>query len=781
MKKVLRKILSITIATSVVMACFVTTAFAATTPIGVSYSGQVQNVGWMAAVTDGTTAGTSGQSLRLESLKIALTGTLPAGAGIVYQAHVQNKGWMSYQSNGSIAGTVGESLRMEAIAIGLTNLPGYTVQYKVHIQDIGWTSWKTDGQIAGTVGQSKRIEAIQIKIVAPTVLAVASVSAINSQEVQVVFNKPVDKNTISDSDISFTSLDFHSVAFVGTLSSDGLTYSLSTVVSGDIFKGRYDVAIDAGTIVATSGEGIAKYSATLNFSDTLAPSIVSVSAKPNGSANDVVIKFSEPVDDAGILTVNGTAYYTYTPSIDGKTATFTGVALTAGIAYAAQLVGAVDRVGNVANPLSFSVTSIADVTKPTVTISAKDATITLTFSETIAAPPVVTVNTVAIAATVDASNDKIYTVDTTAYLASLSTTFLNGASVKVASFVDLSANAGSDTTASVNLKTDTVAPVLVSKALVNNKLELKFDEAIDAVNGNIALSFVNASGVVVPLSATTFTYDLGKDLNGSGIIDNGTDEVKYVVVTITDTLLYTDSNLKAGTYTFSWVKGVFLDAASNQVAAASFSLTPTTSTSLTADVAYEANTNTGSNSEIFVQYYDNDTNATVAMGSSALVISNYKVGGAALPVGTVAVFFGDTTLVRLTLPTGSITANGWRTLVVSNVVAASGNTLYADIGPVMVPLTENVRPLFSAIAINSISVATATFSENLDPAAVVAGKIIGVTVKVGGVADDGATLAVSGNTVVITTSVVLSASSIVTLSFSSTVLSDLNGNTVADN
>jgi len=198
MKKVLRKILSIAIATSVVMACFVTTAFAATTPIGVSYSGQVQNVGWMAAVADGTTAGTSGQSLRLESLKISLTGTLPAGAGIVYQAHVQNRGWMSYQSNGSIAGTVGESLRMEAIAIGLTNLPGYTVQYKVHIQDIGWTSWKTDGQIAGTVGQSKRIEAIQIKIVAPVTFAVAAVTPVDASTVKVSFTAPVNSTDAVD-------------------------------------------------------------------------------------------------------------------------------------------------------------------------------------------------------------------------------------------------------------------------------------------------------------------------------------------------------------------------------------------------------------------------------------------------------------------------------------------------------------------------------------------------------------------------------------------------------
>src|ERR1035437_5004226 len=182
MKKVVRKILSIAVATSVVMARAATTAFATTTAfvqkstasaVGVSYSAHVQDIGWQSAVADGATAGTTGQSERLEALKINLTNA-PAGASIAYQVHVQDYGWISPASkDGAIAGTVGQSKRVEAIAIALEGMPGYSVEYRVHVQDIGWMAWTQDGSIAGTTGRSLRIEAIEIRIVS---IAVSGVS-----------------------------------------------------------------------------------------------------------------------------------------------------------------------------------------------------------------------------------------------------------------------------------------------------------------------------------------------------------------------------------------------------------------------------------------------------------------------------------------------------------------------------------------------------------------------------------------------------------------------------
>jgi len=146
---------------------------------GVTYEAHVQNIGWQNWVSDGQEAGTDGQSLRMEALK--LTGTnLPAGASITYEAHVQNIGWQNWVSDGQEAGTDGQSLRMEALKITLNGLPGYEVKYEAHVQNIGWQNWVSDGQEAGTDGQSLRMEALKIEIVKTDAEKAAEVTAINA-------------------------------------------------------------------------------------------------------------------------------------------------------------------------------------------------------------------------------------------------------------------------------------------------------------------------------------------------------------------------------------------------------------------------------------------------------------------------------------------------------------------------------------------------------------------------------------------------------------------------
>lgn len=131
---------------------------------GICYQAHVQNIGWQGTVCNGQTAGTTGQNLRIEAIKIFLQGA-PAGVGICYQAHVQNIGWQSTVCNGQEAGTTGQNLRIEAIKIWLTNPPsGAKVSYRAHVQNIGWQGWVSDQGIAGTVGQGLRIEALEIKI-----------------------------------------------------------------------------------------------------------------------------------------------------------------------------------------------------------------------------------------------------------------------------------------------------------------------------------------------------------------------------------------------------------------------------------------------------------------------------------------------------------------------------------------------------------------------------------------------------------------------------------------
>lgn len=137
----------------------------------VSYSTHVQNVGWQSYVKDGKTAGTSGKALRLEGIKILLVdskGNRLSGStgGIQYQVHVQNIGWQAVTGNNHLAGTSGKSLRLEAIRIMLTGKASqyYDVLYRTHVQNIGWQDWVKNGAMAGTSGKGYRLEGIQVKL-----------------------------------------------------------------------------------------------------------------------------------------------------------------------------------------------------------------------------------------------------------------------------------------------------------------------------------------------------------------------------------------------------------------------------------------------------------------------------------------------------------------------------------------------------------------------------------------------------------------------------------------
>lgn len=132
-----------------------------------SYQSHIENAGWTDPVTDGTTSGTTGQSLRLEAIKISILDKGTLDLNLEYQAHVENVGWQPLVHDGEIAGTVGESKRLEAIRINLIGADAtkYNILYRVHVQDFGWQVWYQNGQTAGTEGCALRAEAIEIRIV----------------------------------------------------------------------------------------------------------------------------------------------------------------------------------------------------------------------------------------------------------------------------------------------------------------------------------------------------------------------------------------------------------------------------------------------------------------------------------------------------------------------------------------------------------------------------------------------------------------------------------------
>jgi uncharacterized protein YjdB len=162
------------------------TAWAVDSPVGVSYRGHIQDRGdypgdgsW---IDSPEIIGTTGESKRIEGFEIKLTGAVPEAMELRYNVHVQNKGWLydendstDWPRDGAYAGTRGESLRIEAVKLVLTDvdgqpLPGYSVQYRGHVQNVGdlpadTSQWLADGEQLGTVGSSQRLEALLVQVV----------------------------------------------------------------------------------------------------------------------------------------------------------------------------------------------------------------------------------------------------------------------------------------------------------------------------------------------------------------------------------------------------------------------------------------------------------------------------------------------------------------------------------------------------------------------------------------------------------------------------------------
>lgn len=131
----------------------------------ICYQTYCQNIGWQEpSKENGQLAGTEGQSLRIEAIKI------DASENIKYRVHMENKGngdtkggWSEYVPNGFLAGTMEESRRIECIEIETSKTP---IKATAHIQNIGTVEYAPATHLKiGTEGQALRLEALTLKFV----------------------------------------------------------------------------------------------------------------------------------------------------------------------------------------------------------------------------------------------------------------------------------------------------------------------------------------------------------------------------------------------------------------------------------------------------------------------------------------------------------------------------------------------------------------------------------------------------------------------------------------
>ncbi|PLR91229.1 N-acetylmuramoyl-L-alanine amidase [Bacillus sp. T33-2] len=217
----------------------------------VVYSTHVQDYSWLNNVLNGEISGTSGQSKRLEAIKIHLQG-FPYSGGITYSTHVQDYGWLNNAANGEMSGTSGQSKRLEAIKMQLTGdmANHYDVYYRVHIESYGWLDWAKNGMKAGSEGLAKRLEAIQIVVVQKGTNAPGSVakpfvtpSVFYSTHVQdYAWLDLVADGAMSGTTMQAKRLEAIRISLQGSPYSGGITYSthvqdygwLNNVADGEI-------------------------------------------------------------------------------------------------------------------------------------------------------------------------------------------------------------------------------------------------------------------------------------------------------------------------------------------------------------------------------------------------------------------------------------------------------------------------------------------------------------------------------------------------------------------
>ncbi|GGI16584.1 hypothetical protein [Gottfriedia solisilvae] len=537
-----------------------------------------------------------------------------------------------------------------------------------------------------------------------------------------------------------------------------------------------------------------EHKSLVTANDVTGPSIASVTY--DGSS--AVVTFSEALKTEGTVSLNGvqlTSGTDYDAFVAGSKQLVIKN-LVAGKANTLTLVGAKDVKGNYTSPnaISTALTLPTDNVKPTVAVSVTGTKVTFDFSEdlkaidldgvaganefakvTLGAGTPVYLTT----AHQDADDASKFTVD---FNASVAGDFLNS-TVKVEGFVDKASLTGDATTTSVSLVKDKTAPTFVSATTKDDKLIVKYNEDVKNASlaaGDLSIKFVDADGVLHPAASPSAIGAVADsyDANGNGKIDG--DEENYIVIPLTGSQFVTGTKLTAGTYTVTLAADKVTDTsvALNKASSVTFSATVTGTTASSAIVELATATQTTTPGQILATFNN-------AMGTSALVAANYKLGGETLPAGTTLTFIGDKKNVLITLPAGFVTANGDRTLVVANLTDANGNTLKAGkTSVVAAAVKENVAPTASKVTLVDGQNLTVDFSEVL---AALPGTVSGVKVKVNGseVALDTTTPFTLGGANKVVAIKALSATAfkltdVITVEFANSNIADLAGNTVTN-
>jgi methionine-rich copper-binding protein CopC len=325
---------------------------------------------------------------------------------------------------------------------------------------------------------------------------------------------------------------------------------------------------------------------------------------------------------------------------------------------------------------------------------------------------------------------------------------------------DVSGNKNDFYSTTVTFVKDTVAPTLASTQVAanNQKLEFTFNEALTVAGSDANIIVTNNEGVrITAVDGETFV--------------KGTDNKTYQV-----DVKAGDVALDAGTYTVSIPAEFFTDAYGNKTAAVTGTFTVGTATNTdTVKPTATVSTSATVKNQFTVTYSEEVT-------GSGLALSNYRLDGQALPVGTDIYFTNsDKKVVVIQLPTNSVNIGNQSTgaaaiLTVSGVTDKAGNSITtANYGVVV---KDNTAATVSNVQVIGQDVYV-TFTENVAFATADANTVFNVTVN-GTTADAGnlETVAGAANRVKFTLTAAPAATPVVSVLAGQTVVTDTNGTPV---
>ncbi|BDG37556.1 S-layer homology domain-containing protein [Saccharococcus caldoxylosilyticus] len=585
---------------------------------------------------------------------------------------------------------------------------------------------------------------------------VVSVSAINGKQIEIKFNKPVDKSALLDTASNFTGYTLKanklelaavdgananaiSLTPMASLSSDGKTLTIYAA-SGEAFNGKYTVTVKKNSIALKDDatKFIADSTSTVTVNDTTRPSVKEVKYVTNSK---VRVYFTEPLEVAapGTVTVdtNDTTVPTLTsnPVVDGQDyLEFNISTLPANKDVELTIKDLVDFSGNVqaVNPAKVTVKKdTTDNVNPTVVsvTPTSDTTFDVKFSEEVDAttvqPADFEVNDVAVSSvTQDETDPTLFHVTHGSPISGL-------AKVEVLNTIaDKSGNPLTPyTNNAVNFGVDAVAPKVVSTKVerINGTeyLVVTYDEYVrlnaastdkEVTNISYVKDLVTNTLADVDLDGGSGNYALYKpDANGKS------KSIQIKLSAITGTV--TDAD-----FTAKLAPGIVEDLYGNDSAAydVTFKRTSDYTAGATQDVtavfAYGdtlpsplSGTVTNPN-EIYVQF-------TKKLDASALVTSNYTVEGATVTKAEIVSNTGNLNenIVKLTLAPDSVKTTTLRYVTIKNVGTPNGNALTEK--SLAKTIRENVRPTLvkAELVAGTTDKIKLTFSENLANASVTEG------------------------------------------------------------